>query len=236
MMSYKLNWPIETEQAIKLWGSEHKCNRMKAIIAFSLDLDNANDNLRRFGYSLQWRKRAIAAFGKYVADPQARLIPFSEMSDFYWDEMPIINPIDYTDKFEQAAAFQEERMERLALDKADLKAKVVAKELAKQAQAELVRKEKEKEEYEKEKTCTAKEAEQIQKSKELAKRKEQALEWINVKKWEAIDLANKIEGYRVGQVSIEKVCKDKGIPLPTSHWFDGEWKIKEQFKEYYNVR
>lgn len=88
---HKLNYPITTPEAIKLWGSEHVCNRMKAIIAFSLDLDNANDNLRRFGYTLQWRKRALAAFGQYVSTPDAVGIPYSEMSDFYWNEMPILD-------------------------------------------------------------------------------------------------------------------------------------------------
>lgn len=92
---FKLNYPIETPEAIKLWGSEHVCNRMKAIIAFSLNLENANDNLRRFGYKLQWRKRALAAFGQYVSTPDAIGIPFSEMSDFYWNEMPVLQfPLD----------------------------------------------------------------------------------------------------------------------------------------------
>lgn len=61
---------------------------MKAIIAFSLDLENANDNLRRYGYRLQWRNRALASFGAYVNQPDMTGVPFSELEDLYWYCMP----------------------------------------------------------------------------------------------------------------------------------------------------
>lgn len=85
---YKLNYPIETEEAKKFWSSNQKLNRIKAIIAFSLDLENANDNLRRYGYSKQFRKRALNNFCMYVNQPAMTGIPFNEMDDKWWIEMP----------------------------------------------------------------------------------------------------------------------------------------------------
>lgn len=85
----KLNYPIETEEAKAMWASSHKCNRMKAIIAFSLTLENANDNLRRAGYTLQWRKKAIRAFAKYVNNPFMKGIPFTETTTPWWECMPV---------------------------------------------------------------------------------------------------------------------------------------------------
>ena len=85
---YKLNFPIETEAAYNFWSSKHKANKVKAIIAFSLDLDNANDNLRRAGYYKQFRKRALANFGQYVNNPSMAGVPFSSITDKWWDEMP----------------------------------------------------------------------------------------------------------------------------------------------------
>ena len=88
-----LNYPITTEEARLFWASRHKCNKMKSIIAFSLNLDNANDNLRRFGYSLQWRKKAIRAFGKYVNMPEMQGIPFSGLDVPWWVCMPVNGPV-----------------------------------------------------------------------------------------------------------------------------------------------
>ncbi len=85
---YKLNYPIETAEAEKFWSSNLKLNRIKAIIAFSLDLENANDNLRRYGYAKQFRNRALRAFGQYVNTPSMVGIPFSPMSDKWWIVMP----------------------------------------------------------------------------------------------------------------------------------------------------
>ena len=82
-----LNYPIETDIQKKFWGSKHKCNRMKSIIAFSLNLDNANDNLRRYGYTNAWRKKALAAFGKYVNTPTMTGVNFSELQNLWWECM-----------------------------------------------------------------------------------------------------------------------------------------------------
>lgn len=82
-----LNYPIETDLQRKFWASKHKCNKVKAIIAFSTDLKNANDNMRRYGYTYAWRKRAGLAFGQYVNTPSMVGIPFSTTSDKWWEEM-----------------------------------------------------------------------------------------------------------------------------------------------------
>lgn len=87
-----LNYPIETDEAKAMWASKHKCNKMKAIIAFSLDLDNANDNLRRYGYTLAWRTKAIDAFGTYVNNPDCTGIPLTPLSTPWWECMPYNPP------------------------------------------------------------------------------------------------------------------------------------------------
>lgn len=92
----KLNYPIRTPEAEAMWASRHKCNRMKSIIAYSLNLVNANDNLRRYGYTLQWRKKAIRAFGKYVNQPDMKDIPLSPISTPWWECMPVGKPEEDT--------------------------------------------------------------------------------------------------------------------------------------------
>ena len=89
MELFKLNYPVKTANAKKFWGSRHICNRMQCIIAFSLNLSNANDNLRRAGYSYAWRKRALLAFGAGVNKPTmpASSFKFAEMSDLPRDMM-----------------------------------------------------------------------------------------------------------------------------------------------------
>lgn len=89
---YKLNYPITTPEAIKFWASRHKCNRMKAVIAFSTDLQDANMNLRNDGFALFWREKAIANFGQYVNQPAMIGIPFTPMSIPYWECMPFDAP------------------------------------------------------------------------------------------------------------------------------------------------
>lgn len=85
---YKHNYPIETDEAVAFWASNHKCNRMKAIIAFSFDLQNANINLRREGYSRFWRLRALNNFGMYVDRPSMSTLPYSMMDTPWWECMP----------------------------------------------------------------------------------------------------------------------------------------------------
>lgn len=83
------NYPIQTDIQKKFWGSRHKCNRAKAIIAFSYDKDNAMRNLRRImGWTHFWRHRAWNAFGHFVNTPSMEGIPFSTGSEAYWECMP----------------------------------------------------------------------------------------------------------------------------------------------------
>lgn len=83
--NYKLNYPITTDLAFEFWGSKHLMNRAKAIIAFSLNLENANDNLRRKGrFPIVQRDRLLRHFGKYVNNPTMENIPLSpEVPDRY---------------------------------------------------------------------------------------------------------------------------------------------------------
>ena len=87
---YQLNWPIETPEAIAFWGSSHKCNTMKAYVAFSHDEANFNELTKRAGYKLQWRKRAWSAFSAYVANPSMVGVPFTADMTPWWEEMPNI--------------------------------------------------------------------------------------------------------------------------------------------------
>lgn len=85
---YKLNYPVETPEALAFWESRFKANRVKAIIAFSLNESNANDNLRRFNYPRQFRRRALDTFGQYVNQPAMTGIPLSDGTKTWWEEMP----------------------------------------------------------------------------------------------------------------------------------------------------
>lgn len=87
---HKYKFPIVTEQAQRFWASKHKCNRMKAIIAFSEDLFDANHNLKRMGYKRMWRLRALNNFGTYVANPDMTNIPLSPMEVPWWKCMPYV--------------------------------------------------------------------------------------------------------------------------------------------------
>lgn len=86
-MGSLLNYPIETEEAQKFWASPHTLNQLKAIIAFSLNEKNANDNLRRYGYKLQFRKRALKAYSQYINSPSMSSIPFTSGVVNWWDEI-----------------------------------------------------------------------------------------------------------------------------------------------------
>lgn len=84
---FKNNFPVETEEAKRFWASQHKCNKMKAIIAFSTDLENANINLKRHGYSYHWRKKALQSFQQFVNQPDMKNVPFTPMSVPWWECM-----------------------------------------------------------------------------------------------------------------------------------------------------
>lgn len=81
---YKNGFPVETPEAQRFWASRHKSNRMKAIIAFSVDKASALNNLRRYGYSRAWRNKAWVAYSKYVNDPAMLTTHYSTTSEPYW--------------------------------------------------------------------------------------------------------------------------------------------------------
>lgn len=81
------NFPIISDVAKKFWGSKHIANKVKSIIAFSTDVSNANDNLRRYGYSYHFRKRVLKSYGKYVNNPTMKGIPYSELKDSIWKDI-----------------------------------------------------------------------------------------------------------------------------------------------------
>lgn len=89
------NYPVETPEAERFWASEHKCNIAKAYIAFSKDQEDFNNQMRRAGYSYQWRKRCWANLGPYVNDPSMVGIPFSEFEDRYWTCLEQAECIDW---------------------------------------------------------------------------------------------------------------------------------------------
>lgn len=86
-VGYLHGYRIETIDALRFWSSDHRCNRAKAVIAFSKNLKEANDNLRRMGYRNMYRKKALAALGVYVNQPRMNSIPFSTCKDRWWDCM-----------------------------------------------------------------------------------------------------------------------------------------------------
>lgn len=88
MATFKLNFPIETEEAENFWASRHRLNRIKAIIAFSLNVDNANDNLRRFGYHYDYRQKYLKLYAQYVNSPAMTNVPFSTTEEAWYSPNP----------------------------------------------------------------------------------------------------------------------------------------------------
>lgn len=89
---HKMAFPIETEEALKFWGSRHLCNRVKAIISFSLNEEDAMHNMRRLGFQYHIRKRAWNAWQNYVAQPNMDKIEFTPLSIPWWECLPS-NPV-----------------------------------------------------------------------------------------------------------------------------------------------
>ncbi|QDH46935.1 hypothetical protein LAh9_1 [Aeromonas phage LAh_9] len=80
-----LNYPIKTEEAKRFWASKHKCNKAKAIMAFSKDLQNANWNLIQYGYTNSWRDKIFAHYSQYVNQPEMTSIPFTPINIPWWE-------------------------------------------------------------------------------------------------------------------------------------------------------
>lgn len=85
---HKMAYPIETETAYKFWASRHKCNRLKAIVAFSTSVRDANNNLRRFGFNAHVRLRALLAYQGFVSQPSMDRIPFTPAEIPWWECLP----------------------------------------------------------------------------------------------------------------------------------------------------
>ncbi|HHB8426213.1 hypothetical protein [Klebsiella pneumoniae] len=92
-MEFKLNFPVETEEAQRFWASKHRLNRIKAIIAFSTDMKNANDNLRRAGYSYMYRQKYLKAYKCYVNSPSMKIVMFSDLQDEWFDPIPCTSAV-----------------------------------------------------------------------------------------------------------------------------------------------
>lgn len=84
---FKLNFPVTTDEARKFWASQHKLNRVKAIIAFSLSESNANDNLRREGFPRGFRELAVVKYKNYIGQHDMKNVPFSALSDLWYKEI-----------------------------------------------------------------------------------------------------------------------------------------------------
>lgn len=87
---HKMAFPVETPEAYKFWASRHLCNRVKAIISFSLNEEDAMHNMRRFGFQYHIRKRAWNAWQFYVAQPEMTKIEFTPLGINWWDCLPSI--------------------------------------------------------------------------------------------------------------------------------------------------
>ncbi|EBA3920930.1 hypothetical protein EE88_21615 [Salmonella enterica] len=74
---FKHNYEIRTPLQIKFWSSSIKDNRVKAIIAFSLDYENAQENLRRAGYTYGWRQRKLEEYKQYINHYDFADVPYS---------------------------------------------------------------------------------------------------------------------------------------------------------------
>ncbi|HAV9873783.1 TPA: hypothetical protein JLH60_004759 [Escherichia coli] len=76
---YTHNYEIRTPLQIKFWSSANRDNRVKAIIAFSLDYENAQDNLRRAGYPYGWRQRKLEEYKQYINHYDFADVPYSNV-------------------------------------------------------------------------------------------------------------------------------------------------------------
>lgn len=85
---HKMPFPIETKEAYKFWASRHVCNRIKAIISFSLNKEDAMHNMRRYGFPYHFRARAWNAWGLWVAKPQMDKMAFTPLGVQWWECIP----------------------------------------------------------------------------------------------------------------------------------------------------
>ncbi len=80
-----LNFPIVTKAAYEFWSSRNRCNRVRAICAFSLDKENALMNLQRAAYPLGYRQRVVDSKGISFNNPSMAGVPYNDGSVPMWD-------------------------------------------------------------------------------------------------------------------------------------------------------
>lgn len=87
VIMHKLPFPVETKEAIAFWASDHLCNRVKAIISFSRNKEEALRLLRIYlpRKTHHFRERAWEAWRLWVEMPEMDKIPFSEMETPWWE-------------------------------------------------------------------------------------------------------------------------------------------------------
>ena len=87
---HKLPFPVVTREAQKFWASKHICNRVKAVISFSRNREEALRLMRIYvpGKPHHFRERAWNAWKLYVGLHEMDKIPYSEMEDKWWDCIP----------------------------------------------------------------------------------------------------------------------------------------------------
>lgn len=91
----KVYLPITSERGMEFFGSNHKCNHAKAVMAHSETLDQANDTFRRRGFTLQMRKRFLKTYKPYLGETDMTNVPMSpevnpktgEQYEFWMDEL-----------------------------------------------------------------------------------------------------------------------------------------------------
>lgn len=101
----KVYLPMISASAYKFFGSNHKCNHAKAVMAHSATMVQANDTLRRRGFTLQMRKRILKTYEKYLGQQDMSSIPMSpevnpttgESYTFWMDELEMADTINLED-------------------------------------------------------------------------------------------------------------------------------------------
>lgn len=97
----KVYLTMTSERGYEFFGSNHKCNHAKAVLAHSSTMVEANDTFRRRHFSIQMRKRFLKTYGKYLGQTDMTNVPFSpevnpatgEMYTFWMDELEMADDV-----------------------------------------------------------------------------------------------------------------------------------------------
>lgn len=77
----KVYLTMTSPRGYEFFGSNHKCNHAKAVMAHSATMEEANDTFRRRHFSIQMRKRFLATYVCYLNNPEMTNVPFSPEID-----------------------------------------------------------------------------------------------------------------------------------------------------------